>query len=93
MFTRFDRYLGKLGSYFAIDGQIVDATVVAALRQRNNNGEKAAGYRKTSRISLQSCGRRIRDARSTVKFWKTKVDANGDTHKCDIALIQRHRQP
>jgi len=40
LFTRFDRHLSKAG-YLAMDGQIVDATVVAAPKQRNTNDEKA----------------------------------------------------
>jgi transposase len=40
LFARFDHHLSKAG-YLAMGGQIVDATVVAAPRQRNTNGEKA----------------------------------------------------
>jgi IS5 family transposase len=40
LFARFDRYLTKAG-YLAMGGQIVDATIVAAPKQRNSDGEKA----------------------------------------------------
>jgi transposase, IS5 family len=41
LFKRFDGVLREAG-YLAMGGQIVDATVVAAPRQRNTDGEKAA---------------------------------------------------
>ena len=40
LFTRFDKHLAKSG-YLAMGGQIVDATIVAAPKQRNTDGEKA----------------------------------------------------
>ena len=40
LFARFDRHLDKAG-YLAMGGQIVDATIVAAPKQRNSDGEKA----------------------------------------------------
>lgn len=40
LFARFDKYLTKVG-YPAMDGQIVDATVVAAPKQRNTDDDKA----------------------------------------------------
>jgi IS5 family transposase len=40
LFARFDRHLAKSG-YLAMGGQIVDATIVAAPKQRNTDGEKA----------------------------------------------------
>lgn len=40
LFARFDEHLTKAG-YLAMGGQIVDATVVAAPKQRNSEGEKA----------------------------------------------------
>lgn len=40
LFARFDRHLSKSG-YLAMGGQIVDATIVAAPKQRNSDGEKA----------------------------------------------------
>lgn len=40
MLVRFDEHLAKSG-YLAMVGQIVDATIVAAPKQRNADGEKA----------------------------------------------------
>jgi IS5 family transposase len=40
LFARFDKHLAKSG-YLAMGGQIVDATIVAAPKQRNTEGEKA----------------------------------------------------
>ena len=40
LFTRFDKHLTKAG-YLAMGGQIVDATIVAAPKQRNTDAEKA----------------------------------------------------
>ena len=40
LFARFDKHLAKSG-YLAMGGQIVDATIVAAPKQRNTDGEKA----------------------------------------------------
>ena len=40
LFARFDKHLAKAG-YLAMGGQIVDATLVAAPKQRNSDGEKA----------------------------------------------------
>ncbi len=81
LFARFDRHLSKAG-YLAMGGQIVDATVVAAPRQRNTDGEKAdikAGKIpddwKTRPAKLKQ---KDRDARWTVKFSKE--------HKRDIAV-------
>lgn len=41
LFSDFDRQLKKRG-YFAMGGQIVDATLVAAPKQRNTQAEKNA---------------------------------------------------
>lgn len=40
LFARFDKHLTKAG-YLAMGGQIVDATIVAAPKQRNTDAEKA----------------------------------------------------
>jgi hypothetical protein len=40
LFARFDKHLSKAG-YLAMGGQIVDATIVAAPKQRNSDAEKA----------------------------------------------------
>ena len=41
LFARFDKHLAKAG-YLAMGGQIVDATIIAAPKQRNTEDEKAA---------------------------------------------------
>ena len=105
LFARFDRHLTKAG-YLAMGGQIVDATIVAAPKQRNTDAEKAdikAGkvpdewQKKPARLRQKD-----RDARWTVKFSKAKADAEGKTRQRDIAVpafgyknhasIERHRR-
>ena len=89
LFARFDKHLSKAG-YLAMGGQIVDATVVAAPRQRNTGDEKAdikagkipdAWKDKPAKLRQKD-----RDARWTVKFSKAKVDDEGKEHKRDIAV-------
>lgn len=89
LFVRFDRHLSKAG-YLAMGGQIVDATVVAAPKQRNTDDEKAdikagkipdAWKGKPAKLRQKD-----RDARWTVKFSKAKVDDEGKEHKRDIAV-------
>ena len=71
-------------------GQIVDATLVAAPRQRNSDGEKAEI--KAGRIPQGLEGQpaklrqKDRDARWTVKFSKAKVDEDGNVQQRDIAV-------
>lgn len=89
LFARFDRHLAKSG-YLAMGGQIVDATLVAAPKQRNNDGEKADI--KAGRIpdawkdKPAKLAQKDRDARWTVKFSKAKQKADGSTHSTDIAI-------
>lgn len=89
LFARFDRHLSKAG-YLAMGGQIVDATVVAAPKQRNTDDEKADI--KAGKIPVAWKGKpaklrqKDRDARWTVKFSKAKVDDEGTEHKRDIAV-------
>src|SRR5690606_12403060 len=75
LIARFDRHLSKAG-YLAMGGQIVDATVVAAPKQRNSDDEKAdikagkipdAWKEKPAKLRQKD-----RDARWTVKFSKAK---------------------
>jgi len=89
LFARFDRHLSKAG-YLAMGGQIVDATVVAAPKQRNTDDEKAdikagkipdAWKDKPAKLRQKD-----RDARWTVKFSKAKADEEGKEHKRDIAV-------
>src|SRR5919202_606740 len=80
LFARFDASLHAAG-YIAMSGQIVDATLVAAPRQRNTAEEKAEI--KAGRVPAAWQARpaklrhKDRDARWTVRFTKAKPDAAG----------------
>jgi IS5 family transposase len=88
LFERFDALLREAG-YLAMSGQLVDATIVAAPKQRNNDGEKAAI--KAGRIPQAWRDRpaklrqKDRDARWTVKYFKAKVREDG-TPQVDLAV-------
>ncbi len=89
LFARFDKHLAKSG-YLAMGGQIVDATIVAAPKQRNSDGEKAdikAGKVPDDwKDKLAKLAQKDRDARWTVKFSKAKQRADGSRHAIDIAI-------
>lgn len=89
LFARFDRHLARAG-YLAMGGQIVDATVVAAPKQRNTEDEKAdikAGKIPDAwKDKPAKMRQKDRDARWTVKFSKARVDDGGKEHKRDIAV-------
>lgn len=89
LFTRFDKYLTKVG-YLAMGGQIVDATIVAAPKQRNSNGEKAdikAGkVLEPWQDKPAKLRQKDRDARWTVKFSKAKAEEDGTLKQRDIAV-------
>jgi transposase, IS5 family len=89
LFARFDKHLSKAG-YLAMGGQIVDATIVAAPKQRNSDAEKAdikagkvpdAWKDKPAKLRQKD-----RDARWTVKFSKAKVAEDGKAPQRDIAV-------
>ncbi|RUM95340.1 IS5 family transposase [Pseudaminobacter arsenicus] len=89
LFARFDKHLTKAG-YLAMGGQIVDATIVAAPKQRNTDAEKAdikAGKvpdewkEKPAKLRQKD-----RDARWTVKFSKAKAAEDGKPQQRDIAI-------
>jgi IS5 family transposase len=89
LFARFDKHLTEAG-YLAMGGQIVDATIVAAPKQRNSEAEKAdikAGkvpdHWKDKPAKLRQ---KDRDARWTVKFSKAKADEEAKTKQRDIAV-------
>ena len=89
LFARFDKHLTKAG-YLAMGGQIVDATIVAAPKQRNTDAEKAAI--KAGKIPdawkdkpAKLC-QKDRDARWTAKFSKAKLAEDGETQQFDIAI-------
>ena len=80
LFARFDKYLSKAG-YLAMGGQIIDASIVSAPKQRNTDGERAdikAGRVpsawKTKPAKLRQ---KDRDARWTLKRGRRKEDAEG----------------
>lgn len=88
LFARFDKHLTKSG-YLAMGGQIVDATVVSAPKQRNTDGEKAdikAGkVPQTWKDKPAKLRQKDRDARWTVKYSKAKPRKDGKK-QIDIAV-------
>lgn len=89
LFADFDRQLSERG-YLAMGGQIVDATLVAAPKQRNTHDEKAAikEGKTASEIWPDQPARAAQkdtDARWTLKFAKAKPTADGKPG-IDIAI-------
>jgi IS5 family transposase len=88
LFTRFDAALTQAG-FLAMVGQIIDATIVAAPKQRNTEAEKKAI--KEGRIPEDwkakpaKLRQKDRDARWTVKFTKAKPAEDG-AKRVDIAI-------
>ena len=88
LFARFDRELRSAG-YLAMSGQLVDATIVAAPKQRNTRAEKQAI--KDGRVpeawqaKPAKLARKDRDARGTVKTTKAKL-REGETPMVDLAI-------
>ncbi|KXV69344.1 IS5 family transposase [Acetobacter cerevisiae] len=89
LFNRFDVTLRNAG-YLPMSGQILNATLVAAPKQRNTNAEKAdirAGripqdwQDKPSKLSHKD-----RHARWTLKFTKAKRQDDGTIPATDIAI-------
>ena len=80
----------RQAGYIAVSGQIVDASLVAAPRQRNTDDEKKAI--KEGRIPLNwkakpaKMRHKDRDARWTVKFTKAKPRQDGSTPPVDLAI-------
>ena len=89
LFERFDAALRAAG-YIAMGGQIVDASLISAPKQRNTQEEKAA--LKEGRIpedwkaNPAKFAHKDRDARWTVKFSKAKVRPDGTVPPVDIAI-------
>ncbi len=88
LFDRFDKAVRDAG-YIPMAGQIVDASLVAAPKQRNSEAEKAelkagrvpeAWKEKPAKLRQKD-----RDARWTVKFTKSKPKEDG-TKQIDIAI-------
>lgn len=79
LFTRFDAALKERG-YLAMGGQIIDATVVPAPKQRNTEAEKTAI--KEGRVPEDwkpaKARQKDRDARWSIKYSKAKVREGAD---------------
>ncbi|MBK1696661.1 transposase, partial [Rhodovibrio salinarum] len=89
LFARLDKAITEAG-YLPMSGQIIDATLVAAPRQRNTDGEKAAikaGKRAREIWPEKPAKARQKDvdARWTVKVSKAKPAEDG-TPRIDIAI-------
>jgi transposase, IS5 family len=88
LFRGYEAALSKAG-FLAMGGQIIDATIVAAAKQRNTDGEKAEI--KAGRIPVAwkdkpaKLAQKDRDARWTVKFSKAKPSADGSP-RVDLAV-------
>lgn len=88
LFGRLDQAIQDAG-YLPMGGQIIDATLVAAPKQRNTDGEKAAI--KAGEIPQDwkdkpaKLRQKDRDARWTVKFSKAKPKLDGEP-QIDIAI-------
>jgi IS5 family transposase len=89
LFGRFDAILGNAG-FLAMGGQIVDATIVAAPKQRNNDDEKRAIKDGKTAGEIwpdkpAKAAQKDTDARWTVKYSKAKPAADG-AKRVDIAI-------
>jgi IS5 family transposase len=89
LLARFDAALREAG-FLAMSGQIVDATIVAAPKQRNTIEEKKAI--KEGRIpegwkdKPDKLAQKDRDARWTVKYSKAKPRDDGSLPPVDLAI-------
>jgi IS5 family transposase len=90
LFRQFDAALRATG-FLAMSGQIVDATIVAAPKQRNTDAEKTAirdgripdGWKDQPAKLAQ----KDRDARWTIKYTKAKPqDDGGPQQRVDLAI-------
>ena len=88
VFERFDAALAAAG-FLAMSGQIIDASIVAAPKQRNTDGEKRDI--KEGRIPPEWANKpaklrqKDRDARWTVKYTKAKPSQDG-APRVDLAV-------
>ena len=88
LFKRFEAALSAAG-YLAMGGQIIDATIVAAPKQRNTDGEKRDI--KEGRVPAEwaekpaKLRQKDRDARWTVKYTKAKPSDDG-APRVDLAI-------
>jgi transposase, IS5 family len=88
LFWRFDQAL-KAAGFLAMGGQIIDATIVAAPKQRNTEGEKRAikdgGVPEAWKGKPAKLAQKDRDARWTVKYSKAKPREDGKK-QVDLAI-------
>ncbi len=88
LFRAYEAALTKAG-FLAMGGQIIDATIVSAPKQRNTDGEKAdirAGrVPEAWKDKPAKLAQKDRDARWTVKFSKAKPSDDG-SRRIDIAV-------
>jgi hypothetical protein len=88
LFERFDATLAAAG-FLAMSGQIIDASIIAAPKQRNTDGEKRDI--KEGRVPPEwakqpaKLRQKDRDARWTVKYTKAKPNAEG-MPRVDLAV-------
>jgi IS5 family transposase len=88
LFARFDRAVREAG-YIPMSGQIVDASLVSAPKQRNSEAEKAEI--KAGRVPAEwaahpaKLSQKDRDARWTLVFGKAREREDGKRH-ADIAI-------
>ena len=89
LFDLFDRQLRAAG-YLAMSGQLIDASIVAAPKQRNTKAEKQAiregripeGWQeKPAKLRQKDC-----DARWTVKYTQAKPREDGSKPRVDVAI-------
>jgi transposase, IS5 family len=86
LFARFDRAIREAG-YIPMSGQIVDASLVSAPKQRNTEGEKKAI--KEGRVPEDWTAKpaklrqKDRDARRTLVFGKARLREDGTRHAVD----------
>jgi transposase, IS5 family len=88
LFARFDAALTDRG-YLAMSGQIIDATIVPAPKQRNTEAEKATikagGIPENWADKPARIAQKDRDARWTVKYSKAKPSESG-APRVDLAV-------
>ena len=90
LFARLDRAITEAG-YLPMSGQIIDATLVAAPRQRNTEEEKAKIKAGESAKEIWKdepfkARQKDTDARWTMKFSKAKPAEDGQKQQVDIAI-------
>jgi IS5 family transposase len=88
LFKRFDAALAQAG-FLAMGGQIIDATIVAAPKQRNTEAEKKAIKEgcipEDWKAKPAKLRQKDRDARWTIKFTKAKPAEDGAKRVVDRA--------